>query len=146
MLPQGWVSAALVSSQALLLVFAGLNLRQPGFGLLALGLILNLAVILANGGLMPISPETIQTLFPQLPAGSWELGQRFGTGKDVVLLAQNTRLGFLSDHWWLPGWIPYRAAFSPGDVLIAGGAFWLLFAFGGFSQREKEVSLESART
>lgn len=145
-LPRGWVSVALVSSQVFLLIFAGLNLRRPGFSLLAAGLVLNLTVILLNGGLMPISPETIQTLFPTLPAGSWELGQRFGTGKDVVLLSQATRLWFLSDHLWLPGWIPYRAAFSPGDVLIAGGAFWLLFASGRISLYQEEVSLESART
>lgn len=145
-LTQGWAAAALISSQVLLLVFSGVNLRQPGFGLLALGLALNLAVIVLNGGLMPISPETIQALFPNLPAGSWQLGQRFGTGKDVVLLAQDTRLWFLSDHLWLPEWIPYRAAFSPGDILIALGAFWLLFVFGGISSTAKEDTLGSDRT
>jgi hypothetical protein len=145
-LPREWVSVALVSSQVFLLVFAGLNLRQPGFSLLAAGLALNLLVIALNGGLMPISPETIQTLYPHLPADAWEVGQRFGTGKDVVLQMQDTRLWFLSDHLWLPESIPYRAAFSPGDVLIALGAFWLLFTFGGISQKEKEVSLESSRS
>ena len=50
--------AALVGSQAFLLVFAAYNLRHPGFWLLGLGLALNLAVISLNGGLMPISPET----------------------------------------------------------------------------------------
>lgn len=129
--PTDWIPVALVSSQLLLWVFAVANLRWPGFWLLGLGLLLNLAVILWNGGMMPISPDTIRQLIPDAPEGTWQLGQRFGVGKDVVLLANETNLWLLSDHLTLPAWVPYKVAFSLGDVWIAVGAFWLLLSFGG---------------
>jgi hypothetical protein len=38
---------------------------------------------------------------------------------------------FLSDYYTLPDWLHYPVAFSLGDVLIAVGAFWLLWSLGG---------------
>jgi hypothetical protein len=119
-------AAALVTSQAVLLVFAWLNRDQPGFPALGLGLALNLLVISLNGGLMPISPETVAQL---LPPGTWQVGDRLG--RNVVLPTAAMRLGWLSDHLLMPAWFPNRKALSPGDVFIAGGAFWLLWAMGG---------------
>jgi hypothetical protein len=138
-LPTAWVSASLVGSQAFLLLFAIVNIRRRGFWLLGLGLLLNLLVILLNGGLMPISPDTIQHLYPNALGGDWQIGQRFGVGKDVVLPASQTMLWFLSDCLYLPDWFPYKAAFSLGDVFIAAGAFWMLLSFGGKPILLKEV-------
>lgn len=135
-----WLPFVLVGSQTLLLLFAISNIRRAGFWLLGLGLVLNLTVILLNGGLMPISPETILHLFPNADGGSWQIGQRFGVGKDVVLPFSQTTLWFLSDWLYLPDWTGIRVAFSPGDVLIAGGAFWMLFSFGGRPILSKETS------
>jgi hypothetical protein len=64
LIPDYLAVAALVGSQALFLVFAWFNRNQPGFWLLGLGLALNLLVITLNGGLMPISPETVAQLVP----------------------------------------------------------------------------------
>jgi len=128
---QWWVGSAaavLVGSQVLLLVFAWCNRDQPGFWALGLGLALNLLVITLNGGLMPISPEIIAQLAPDAPPGSWQIGSRLG--KDIVLPSAATRLWWLADRLLLPAWFPGRVACSVGDVLIAGGAFWLLWKLG----------------
>lgn len=124
-------AVALVGSQMLLLTFAWLNRHQPGFRVLGLGLALNFLVITLNGGLMPISPERVAHLAPNARAGSWQVGSRLGTGKDIVLPITTTHLWWLSDCLLLPTWFPHRVAYSPGDVLIAGGAFWLLWTLGG---------------
>ena len=127
-------AAALVGSQAALLVFAWLNRKQPGFWALGLGLALHLLVICLNGGLMPISPEAAGRLMPGAAPDAWQVGQRLG--KDIVLPAAATRLEWLADRFLLPTWFPYQVAFSLGDGLIALGAFWLLWAMGGPAPRQ----------
>jgi hypothetical protein len=89
-----------------------------------------LAVISLNGGLMPISPETLVQMAPDRPVGSWPIGSRVGNAKDVILPTPQTRLAWLSDRFLLPGWFPDQAAFSLGDVFIAIGAFWWLWESG----------------
>jgi len=130
-IPDQWAIAALIGSQVLLLIFVWRNSYQPryrnrlGFWLLGLGLILNLTVILLNGGLMPISPENVSRLVPDAAPGSWQINSRLGTGKDIVLAVDQTRLWWLSDHFLLP--LAGRdVAFSLGDIIIAAGAFFVL--------------------
>lgn len=127
-----WLAAlALVSSQTLLLVFVWLNRHHPPFWMLGLGLSMNLGVILANGGLMPIGPSTVNRLAPRASVGSWSLSQRLGSTKDIVLAEDAIRLQWLADRFISPQWLPPRSAFSLGDLVIAGGAFWMLWALGG---------------
>jgi hypothetical protein len=132
----GAASAILVSSQLLLLLFAWANRRQRAFWWLGLGLLLNLTVIVLNGGLMPISPETLSRVLQGASPEEWLVGQRAGASKDVILPEHATRLPWLSDRFLLPEWMPQRAAFSLGDVLIAIGAFWLLWQAGAAPQGE----------
>ena len=129
-LPNLWVSVGLLGSQILLLLFCWLNLRLSGIWLLALGLALNILVIAANGGFMPISPQTASQLAPQEVVESIPLGSRVGFSKDIMLTPAQTHLEWLSDRFLLPKGLPYQAAFSLGDVVIAAGAFWLIASQG----------------
>jgi hypothetical protein len=129
--PDALAPTILVGSQIVLLVFIVVNRSKPGFWLLGVGLALNLGVILLNGGLMPISPETVARMAPNAPADAWQIGERLGTGKDIVLTLEQTRLWFLSDRFLLPDGISTRAAVSAGDILIALGAIWTLWCTAG---------------
>lgn len=121
---------ALVTSQFLLLFFIWLNRNHTAFWWMGAGLLMNLAVIFANGGLMPISPDTILRLSPELTAEKIEIGSRLGNSKDIILTVGNTRLIWFSDRFIVPDWYPQRVAFSLGDVLIAVGAFSLFWQSG----------------
>jgi hypothetical protein len=128
--PDSLAPAALVISQAGLLIFALANLNTPGFWLLSLGLTLNLTVIVFNGGLMPISRETVSTIFPDMQAGAMVIGERLGTGKDILLAVDQTRLWALSDRFLVPYGPGYYVAFSPGDAMVAIGIIVALWAIG----------------
>lgn len=134
-IPKGWAAAGIVVSQVLLLAFCWLNRRLAGMPLLVCGLAANLLVIAANGGFMPISPETASRLVSAETLQGIAIGNRFGW-KDILLLPEDTRLVFLSDCFLLPQWSSYQAAFSAGDILVALGAFWVMAA--GSHHRKKE--------
>ena len=118
----------LVISQMILMAFVFLNWKQIGLKVLGIGLMLNLLVIFANGGLMPIAPETVQALYPDFSVGALEIGARVGTSKNILLPVAETHLAGFSDAVLLPDWFPWNRALSFGDLLIAIGAFWLLAA------------------
>ena len=127
-IPDILAAASLLISLVLLLVFAWTNRNLAGMWLLIAGLVLNLAVILVNGGFMPISPATAARLIPADAVEAMQVGSRFG--KDVLLLPEDTRLAWLSDRFLLPAWFFYHVAFSMGDIFISSGIFWLLLRQG----------------
>ena len=135
-------SILLISSQVLLLIFSLLNFKKPGFWPITAGFLANFLVIILNGGLMPISPETVKLLAPNAPEGTWQIGQRLGVGKDIVLNSTTTVLPFLSDRFATPQWLNYPAAFSFGDILISIGVIWLLWSLGG-PQKQKAMEQNS---
>ena len=93
--------------------------------ILIAGLVLNLAVMIANGGFMPINPNTAGRIIGAERIVLFEHGSRIGY-KDILLPANETRLEWLADRFLPPGWLPYQVAFSLGDVFIAVGAFGIL--------------------
>src|SRR5512146_1856924 len=58
LVPDGVAAASLSASLIAFLAFVWVNRRLPGMPLLLAGLMLNLVVMAANGGWMPITPET----------------------------------------------------------------------------------------
>jgi len=138
-IPDGTASVLVISSMIILLAFSLLNIRKPGFWPVSAGFLANALVILLNRGWMPISPEMVRRLNPNAPVDSWQVGQRLGFSKDIVLEPETTRLGLLSDRFSLPDWVNYPVAFSIGDVLIALGITWLLWSLGG---KQNDISKE----
>ena len=123
--PVSAAALALPVSLVVFLIFVWLNRRIPGMPVLLVGLVLNLLVITANGGWMPVSPETASQLPGGAPPNQATPGIRVGD-KDILLRTEDTRLELLADRFLLPEWLGYRAAYSLGDVFAAAGAFWLL--------------------
>ncbi|MBI5351281.1 MAG: DUF5317 domain-containing protein [Chloroflexi bacterium] len=121
----------LMASLLIFLGFAWVNRRMPGMRILLLGLALNFTVMAANGGFMPISPQTAGQLVPGDVLMDFQPGDRFGV-KDIYLPLQETRFEWLADRFLLPDWISYKVAFSLGDVFIAIGAFYILAQPGLF--------------
>lgn len=130
LVPDEFIPYLLVGSQIILAGFVSLNLDKTGVGILGIGLLANLLVILGNGGWMPTSPEIVRRILPALPADFPLENRRLGLSKDWILPAGNIRFPWLADRFTLPGWFPYHAAFSLGDILIAFGAFILFWSLG----------------
>jgi hypothetical protein len=103
-----------VVSYGLLIAFMALH-RGVGFGPMACGTLLNLAAIVANGGLMPVTADAWQTAFP-------------GTEHDGAnsVLGDGRPLWFLGDVMALPSWAPLANVFSVGDILIAIGLVYVV--------------------
>jgi Family of unknown function (DUF5317) len=115
-----WGPPLYVLSTGLVLGALVANIRQPGFWLIALGAVLNFAVIAANGGQMPASPAAVALLTgqPVVPADVFS---------NSALAGPHTILPLLGDVYVLPRPIPFANVFSIGDVLIGlGGALWLV--------------------
>lgn len=127
-IPNEHIPIILVISQALLVGFAAANITQPGVWVLGIGLVANFLAIVVNGGWMPISPDTVRRILPSLPIDSPLVGRRFGLSKDWIFSNDDIHLPWLVDRFTTPGWIPYRVAFSIGDILIGIGAILLLWS------------------
>ena len=121
-------ASVLVGSYICLLAMAWSNCRLPGIRLIALGVLMNFAVMVANGGYMPVTPEALMTAGHQDLAHSMESRARVASSKDVILEREETTLWWLSDIFVIPRDWPLSGSFSLGDVVIALGAFVLIQA------------------
>jgi hypothetical protein len=124
--------ALLVLSYLLLLWVLSNNLHLWSMRILALGTALNFVAIVANGGLMPVSPGAI------LQAGMTSieqsgLGKVLPKGTGILLPVDQTNLWVLSDI------IPISlvgGVFSLGDILIGIGLLvFMIEAIGGRDSR-----------
>ncbi len=90
-----------------------------------MGMLLNLLVIVANGGLMPIAPATMERAGHGDELVELELGDSVPQTKNVLLDEGDTHLELLSDRitWASPGPI---VVFSIGDAVIGAGLIIIL--------------------
>jgi hypothetical protein len=104
-----------------LVVLAALiaNIGRPGFKFILIGAALNLFAVVANGGVMPASPDAWASLHGMT-----------GVPQDVVtnstLASAATRLAVLGDVFAVPRSLPFANVFSVGDLLIAIGGGWFI--------------------
>lgn len=94
---------------------ATLNYRLRGAAVVGVGMLSNLAAVIANGGHMPAPPAALQA------AGI------HSQQHNNSVATSDPNLGLLVDRWAAPDWVPLANVFSIGDVVIALGAFVLVF-------------------
>jgi len=125
----------LMLSQTTLLVLVVLNRHVPGAILFSLGIVLNLVVMLANGGWMPITPEMYRFVHPERVL---DIQTRAPSSKGIILPREQTNLWLLSDI--VPIALPWRrTAVSIGDLLLIAGAGQFIFQ-GSARKRVAEMA------
>jgi hypothetical protein len=105
-----WIPILYIATTGIVLAVVIANRHLPGLRIGAAGAVCNLAAILANGGYMPASREALE--FAGLSATD-----------DVAnsIVVANPALGFLTDIFALPAFLPLANVFSFGDLLIGIG-------------------------
>lgn len=103
----------------LLLIGLLMNIKKPTFCIIVIGVLLNLAVILANGGQMPVSQEALEKV------GLFKNIALIGEKSDIVhkLMAPSDNLKFLADIFPMgrKGFLP--SVVSIGDIIMSIGVF-----------------------
>jgi Family of unknown function (DUF5317) len=113
--------AVLGVSYALLLLFAGMNIRIPGMPLLFVGLTLNAVVVIANGG-MPYSRQALEASGQTAALKHLTADE----GSKHHLMTSEDRLTPLADVIPIPQ--PIGQVASVGDVFVYAGLAWLIVA------------------
>lgn len=125
--------AVLACSYGSLILFAALNVRWRGMPLVLIGLALNAAVIVANGG-MPVSAEAIER------SGQGEMMQVLideGAAKHH-LMTEDDVLTPLADVIPIPP--PVGQIVSVGDLFVYAGIVWLVVVVMRGRTRPKGLS------
>lgn len=110
-------------SYFLLISFTVLNIRIWQIGTIGLGMLLNITVIVSNGGYMPASISALNKAGKHLVAKNLS---EFGVYGNLIDIGRKTNLELLGDRLYLPDWLPLSNAFSVGDALIGLGVIMLL--------------------
>jgi hypothetical protein len=117
---EGVATVLSVGSYFCLCIVLFLNIRLRGLALAGLGMLMNLAAILANGGHMPALPEAMRAA-----------GLTFDGVHNNSIASADPNLAWFVDRWAAPGWLPMGNVYSIGDVLIGIGiAFTVIAAMG----------------
>ena len=115
--------ALVISSQLALMGLVLFNHHVPGAKIFALGIALNVIVMVANSGWMPVTPETYHFVHPDRVV---PLYTRPVASKNIILPRPETRLWILSDIIRVA--LPWRRnAVSIGDLLLVLGVAFFIF-------------------
>jgi Family of unknown function (DUF5317) len=120
----GLATVLWLCSYAALVALAWLNRKVRGFPLATLGMLSNLAAVLANHGHMPALPSALAA------AGTPIDGVHNNSVADA-----HPNLAWLVDRWGAPDWVPLANVYSVGDVLLALGTMVIVSAAMGASLR-----------
>ena len=116
-----------IVSLFILLAFVITNARRYfGMKIAFVGSILNLIVIVANGGYMP---QDIDKLYLAGLKGKVELLQESGKFYNAVIMSKDTHLNFLGDIIAIPQLKPIASVYSVGDVFLVLGICVFIFEF-----------------
>ncbi len=116
------------ASYLLLAAFVILNRRRIGLLVIGAGMLMNFLAIVSNGGLMPISPATMENAGFHDELAELELGDAVPQTKNVLLAEGDTNLRWLSDRFTFDSRSPFPV-FSIGDLIIAAGLIVTLVEF-----------------
>ena len=115
-------SYMIIFSYIVLLLAVWYNKKLKGINFIALGIIFNFIVIVANGGHMPV---LLSSLYK---AGLDDFALLFKEGTYIThtLISENTLCAFLADVIPLPPPFPDPSVVSVGDFLLFYGVFSLI--------------------
>jgi len=114
-------------SYVVLIFFAIANLPRPGFLIIGVGLLLNLLPIVANGGLMPVTAESLARIDQLDRIEGRAEGDAIRRTKNVLKTKDDTYFYVLSDRLVFDNPV-YVPILSIGDLVIAAG---LVVTLGG---------------
>lgn len=131
-------------SAVILLIGLLPNLRWWSFRAMLIGFVLNVIVMTANGGLMPLSPENAERVFSNERLVNIGIGDTLPYSKSVLLDVSQTRLEFLSDIIFVT--VPVKNIYSIGDVLLGMGVviFGLEALYRAYLRRKYQSHLMEA--
>jgi Family of unknown function (DUF5317) len=121
--PTGTALWVQLGAGAFLLLFIAANVHYRALLLVAAGTLMNLTVITANGGYMPVRPTDLARIGYLESAVRLESG---GVYQKSIALTDRTSLPWLADVIHLP--LPFSAGrmISPGDIAIGVGTFFVI--------------------
>lgn len=115
-------SYALIFSYMVLMLAVWYNKQLKGMNIITLGIIFNFAVIVANGGHMPV---LLSSLY-RVGLDDFALTLKEGSYVTHTLITEKTLCAFLADVIPLPPPFPDPSVVSVGDFLMFFGVFSLI--------------------
>jgi len=115
-------SYAMIFSYIVLLLAVWYNEKLKGMNFIALGIVFNFIVIVANGGHMPVLLDSLY----KVGLDNFALSLKEGTYVTHILITEKTLFRFLADVIPLPPPFPDPSVVSVGDFLMFYGVFSLI--------------------